>query len=176
MIKMILAVGKNNELGSNSTTDGLPWTVRNEEDLKYFKDCTLGKTVVYGKNTYKSFLLLGMEDGLPQRVNWVLSNDVNPLSKRGYITAGTNTKLVNRAWLTSWMELLRSTEDIWIIGGKSIYEQFHHCVDEVHLTRINQEFPDADVHINLDFLSYFDKVEESQLNEYSHVEVWVQKR
>lgn len=175
MIKMIFALGKSNELGSNSTPDGLPWTERNVEDLKYFKTCTLGKTVVYGKNTYKSFLRLSMSDGLPQRVNWVLSNDVNPICKLGYITAGTNTKLVNMSWLTSWMSLLSSTEDIWIIGGKSIYDQLHSYAEEVHITRINQDFPDADVYLDTSWLSDFELVEELPLNDYSHVEIYKRK-
>ncbi|AUR84834.1 dihydrofolate reductase [Vibrio phage 1.063.O._10N.261.45.C7] len=174
MIKMIMALGLNNELGSTTTPDGLPWE-RNLEDMKYFRDQTLGSTVIYGKTTYKSFIRLGMEDGLPQRVNWVLSNDVNPLSKVGYLTVGTNTKFVNLQWLTSWMRLLTSTEDLWIIGGKSIYDQLHPYAEEVHITRINQDFLDADVYLDTSWLCDFEKVKEVPLNDYSHVEIYKRK-
>lgn len=175
MIKMILALGASGELGSSTTPDGLPWVERNKEDMKYFRDQTLGSTVIYGKTTYKSFIKLGMKDGLPQRVNWVLSNDVHPLSKTGFLTAGNNTKFVNFQWLTSWMKLLNSTEDLWIIGGKSTYDQFHQYAEEVHLTRINQDFPDADVYLDTSWLCDFEKVKEVPLNDYSHVEIYKRK-
>lgn len=174
MIKMIMALGRNNELGSSTTPDGLPWE-RNPEDIKYFRDQTLGSTVIYGKNTYKSFIKIGMVDGLPQRVNWVLSNDVNPLSKTGFLTEGTNTKFVNLQWLTTWMKFLGYTEDLWVIGGKSIYDQLHPYAEEVHLTRINQDFPDADVHLDTGWLCDFKLVEELPLNGYSCVGIYKRK-
>ena len=46
-IKMIAAIGQNNELGKNND---LIWYLPN--DLKFFKETTIGKTVLMGKNTF----------------------------------------------------------------------------------------------------------------------------
>ena len=49
MIALIAAIGKNNELGKNND---LIWHLPN--DLKFFKEVTMGKNVVMGFNTYNS--------------------------------------------------------------------------------------------------------------------------
>ena len=49
MFSLIVAVGENNEIGKNNQ---LLWHI--PEDLKNFKKITMGKTVIMGKNTYKS--------------------------------------------------------------------------------------------------------------------------
>ena len=66
-INIIAAVGKNLELGKNNR---LIWPIK--EDLKYFKDKTINKTVVMGENTYFS-----IGKPLPNRKNIVLSYDKN---------------------------------------------------------------------------------------------------
>ena len=67
MFSLIVAVGENNEIGKNNQ---LLWHI--PEDLKNFKKITMGKTVIMGKNTYKS-----IGKPLPNRKNIVLSR--NPL-------------------------------------------------------------------------------------------------
>jgi len=63
MFSLIVAVGKNNEIGKNNQ---LLWHI--PEDLKNFKKITTGKTVIMGRNTYKS-----IGRALPNRTNIVLS-------------------------------------------------------------------------------------------------------
>ena len=46
MISIIVAIDKNNLIGNNNS---LPWNY--PEDLKYFREITLNKTVLMGKNT-----------------------------------------------------------------------------------------------------------------------------
>ena len=48
-ITIIAAIGKNNELGKNNQ---LIWYLK--EDMKYFKENTIGKHIVMGMNTFKS--------------------------------------------------------------------------------------------------------------------------
>ena len=62
-ITLIAAVGKNLELGKNNT---LIWSI--PEDLKFFRDNTIGKTIVMGMNTLKSLPKL-----LPNRKHVVLT-------------------------------------------------------------------------------------------------------
>ena len=64
-LKMIAAVGKNNELGKNND---LIWPIK--EDLKFFKNVTTGHTVIMGANTFFS-----LPKVLPNRTNIVLSQD-----------------------------------------------------------------------------------------------------
>ena len=58
MFSLIVAIGKNNEIGKNNQ---LLWHI--PEDLKNFKKITTGKTVIMGKNTYES-----IGNPLPNRV------------------------------------------------------------------------------------------------------------
>lgn len=173
-INMILATGLNGELGQTSSPNGLPWK-HNPEDMKFFKKMTKGTVVVMGGNTFRQLQEIGFENGIPDRKNVVLSS-----SGGNYL--GLNRRIVNHVsdfdWLISeGFNYFNSFADleVFIIGGKSIYNQFHQYCDKVYLTRINQEFPDADVKINLAFLEDFDMIETIPLNDYSKVEVYKRK-
>lgn len=65
MFSIIVAIGKNNEIGKNNK---LLWHI--PEDLKKFKEITSGKTVVMGRNTYES-----IGKPLPNRHNILLSKN-----------------------------------------------------------------------------------------------------
>jgi len=65
MKSFIFATTYNNGFGKNNH---LPWTIK--EDLKYFKENTINKTIIMGKNT---FLSIGKE--LPHRKNIVISRE-----------------------------------------------------------------------------------------------------
>jgi dihydrofolate reductase len=170
MIKMILALGANEELGSFATPDGLPW--HNPEDMKYFRDKTLDSTVVYGGNTFRQFQKMGMKFGLPQRFNYVISN--TSIDTGNFLTKDiTRYRVVDYGKIEKYLK--KGNKDYWIIGGKSIYDQLHPYAEEVHLTRINQDFPDADVYLDTSWLCDFELVEELPLNDYSHVEIYKRK-
>lgn len=89
-----------------------------KEDLAYFSKMTKGATVVMGRKTYES---LPFDNGLPNRENLVLSSQ--DLSEKERII----TKMMNaRGSLDE--------EDVWIIGGKSLYEDYAPLCDEIHLS------------------------------------------
>ncbi len=71
MISIIVAIDKNNLIGNNNS---LPWNY--PEDLKYFREITLNKTVLMGKNTFISILNRNNKP-LPKRKNIVVSHDKN---------------------------------------------------------------------------------------------------
>lgn len=111
MIKLIAAVGKNAELGRNND---LIWHLK--EDMRYFKETTMGCVVVMGRKTYES-----IGKPLPGRENIVItSREING------VTTVQNPK-----------EILRKQEDIFIIGGASIYEYFIDYAEEIYLTEID---------------------------------------
>jgi len=99
------------------------------EDMKRFKEMTIGKVVIMGSKTYKS---LPNGQPLPERNNIVLSTNPN-LNHRGIIQAECLKDLF------SYLKKL-NTDDIYIIGGQSIYEQFLPFCSEALVTRINADF------------------------------------
>ena len=85
-LKMIAAVGKNNELGKNND---LIWPIK--EDLKFFKNVTTGHTVIMGANTFFS-----LPKVLPNRTNIVLSQDDITVPEGVTVEVKENTVLVTR--------------------------------------------------------------------------------
>ncbi len=124
MIKLIAAIGKNNELGKNNS---LLWSLK--EDMKYFRTATAGACVIMGRLTFES---IGRP--LPKRRNIVItrSGDYRP---EGVEIAHS---------LTEALEMCG--HDCFVIGGGRIYAEALPYADEILLTEINCEYPDADVY------------------------------
>lgn len=124
-VSMIAAVGRNLELGKNND---LIWHFK--EDMKFFKDTTMGHTVVMGRKTFES-----LPKALPGRKNIVIS------SNSEYQAQGATV-------VTSVDEALRiaDSEEIFVIGGGKIYSEFLPYADNLYLTEIDAECPDADTY------------------------------
>jgi len=132
MISMISSVGKNRELGKKNN---LIWHFK--EDMKFFKNMTMGHTVVMGLNTYKS-----LPGDLPGRHIIVVSFD--PVDNVDYVTN-----------IESIVEKYHNCEEeIFICGGASIYKQFLPYADKLYLTEIDASDSEADT-----FFPEFDKSE-----------------
>lgn len=118
-IKIIAAIGKNNELGKNND---LIWHLK--QDLKFFKEETSGHKIVMG---YKTFLSLPKL--LPNRTHIVL----------------THHEILNKQVLvfkdfSSLLDYLRKLDEtVYVIGGASIYKLFLGIADELILTEIDAE-------------------------------------
>ena len=126
MFSIIAAVGKNNELGKNNT---LIWHL--PKDLKFFKEKTMNKKIIMGSNTYDSLPRL-----LPNRHHIVLSFTTDYPSE---VEVFNNLEdLLNK--------YKDSTEEIFIIGGASIYKLFIDLANKLYLTEIDAECKDADVY------------------------------
>ena len=128
MIGMIAAIGKNNELGKDNK---LLWRV--PEDMKFFKKTTMGHKVVMGMNTYKSL----PKSGLPGREMIVLSSQEVEDSENVKFVRDIN-QIID--------EYLESKEEVFIIGGASLYKQFLPFVEYMYLTELDFECLDADVY------------------------------
>lgn len=128
MISMIAAVGKNNELGKDN---GLIWRIPN--DMKFFKNTTMGHKVVMGRKTYESL----PSTGLPGREMIVLS--------RSNVDIFPNAKVVSNIGdvIDRYKDI---DEEIFIIGGANIYKQFIDVANSLYLTEIDREDKDADVY------------------------------
>ena len=127
-ITMIAAVGKNLELGKNND---LIWHFK--EDMKFFKENTMGKPIVMGMNTLNSLPKL-----LPGRTHIVLTTKQNPSLDEQIVVVHTIDELLN------YIE--KYGKEVMIIGGASVYKQMLEYSDKLILTEIDAEEKDADVY------------------------------
>jgi len=123
---LIIAHDKNFGIGKDGK---LPWRI--SEDLRHFKEITMGQKCLVGRKTFET---------LP------------PLPGRTLIVASFNSKISD-------------TTDLFIIGGKQIYE---YCLQNglVHtaiVTEINGEW-ECDTFMDKNFLDGFIKVDEKSLS------------
>ena len=121
------------------------------EDKKFFREETTGKVIVMGRKTFES---LPRAMALAGRTNIVLSE--NP----GFAPKNT---IVCRSFEETKEELAKyPTEDIYIIGGGSIYKQFLPLCDTAHITKVDYKY-DADTYFpNLDQLEDWEMTEVSE--------------
>lgn len=120
-------IGKDNKL---------PWYI--PDDLKYFSKLTRGNgknAVIMGKNTWNS---------LPKK----------PLNGRDNLILSTTLQLeensINNNYVKSFNNMdsiinfsnLNYYEEVWVIGGSEIYNQFINCkiIDKIYATLIHNKF------------------------------------
>ena len=126
MISIIVAVSEN--LGIGKKND-LLWHL--PEDLKRFKKLTFGNTVIMGKRTWESL----PRRPLPGRKNVVIT-DIPDETFEGAVTAYSIEDAVGKC---------EKSEEIFIIGGGSIYRQFIDIADRLYITHVHKKAP-ADIY------------------------------
>ena len=124
-VKIIAAIGKNYELGGKNA---LLWHLPG--DMKFFRETTRGATVIMGRLTYES---IGRP--LPKRRNIVITRSADFAPEGVEILPS----------LESALEAARGDAEVFIIGGASVYAQSLESADELILTEIDAEYPEADV-------------------------------
>jgi dihydrofolate reductase len=127
MISMIAAVAENRVIGNKNT---IPWHL--PADFKYFKEKTLGKTVVMGLNTFNS---IGGKP-LPGRKHIILSNDPNYIPPKDCIVAHSIEEVV---------VMTKDISEVMICGGASIYRQFLPLAQRLYLTYVHAS-PEGDTY------------------------------
>lgn len=142
-MNIIVAVDKNWAIGKNNK---MMWSI--PADMRFFREKTTGHVVVMGRKTLESF-----PNGLPlkQRTNIVLSRDKN-YQVKGTLVMHTTEELLEH--LKGY-----APEEIFIIGGESIYRQFLPYCDTAYVTKIDHAY-DADTHFpNLDEMPEWEMTE-----------------
>lgn len=126
-MNMIVAVDKNWAIGKNNQL-----LVSIPSDMKFFRQTTTGKVVVMGRKTLESF---PGSRPLPNRTNIVLTTRMD-YEVKGAIVVHS---------LEEMLEELKkyNSEDIYIIGGGSIYKMMLPYADLIHVTKIDYAY-DAD--------------------------------
>ena len=133
-LSIIVAMAANRAIGRNGD---LIW--HNSRDLKQFKKITSGHTVVMG---YKTYLSLPNQKALPNRRNIILSSRLDK-APEGFEVVRS---------IPEALELVKDEDEVFIMGGGMVYEQFLPYADRLYLTRIGKEF-EADTYfpyINFD--------------------------
>lgn len=97
-------------------------------DLKYFKEKTIGKTIVFGRETLETF---PGKKPLPGRKSIVLTTD------KEYRTSCEVCCSIEQ-FLEETSDI--SGDELFVAGGASIYEQLLPYCDKILLTRIYKEF------------------------------------
>ncbi len=120
MINIIVAMDQDQLIGKKESSNGMPW--QNSEDLKHFKDTTVGKTILMGVTTYKA---IGRP--LPNRKTIVLS--LEPFVDERVEVRGSLDEVIE--------EYKKSGEDLFISGGASIYLQSLDKADQLMISRIS---------------------------------------
>jgi dihydrofolate reductase len=117
---MIVAASANNVIGADA---GLPW--RLPEDMRRFKEITMGKPMIMGRLTFET-----IGKALPGRRSIVLTRQAD-YAKEGVEVVTT---------VAAALELAGDAEEVMIIGGGKVYEQFLPMTDRIYLTRVHEEF------------------------------------
>jgi dihydrofolate reductase len=138
MISIIAAVAKNRAIGyKNKLIYWLP------NDLKRFKALTTGHTIIMGRNTFLSL----PKGALPNRRNIVLSRSAKEFP--GCEVFPSLEEALNHC---------AKDEEVFIIGGASVYKQALAVADRLCLTEIDDTPAEADTF----FPPYDDWKEESR--------------
>ena len=126
-ICMIACVDENNAIGYENHL-----LYHLSDDLKQFKEKTIDKCVIMGRITLTS---------LPGG---------KPLINRRNIVLSRTMKDCNGAevyhCLEDVLKAVEGEEEVWVIGGESIYNMFLPYADEVHLTHVHQKSAVSDVY------------------------------
>jgi len=112
-------MAKNRVIGKNN---GLPWHF--SSDLKHFKQLTTGNTVLMGRKTFES-----IGKPLPNRESFVLSKSKHQDKE--------HLKFFDS--ITSAIQQI-PTQQGYIIGGETLYQQTLDGVDGIYLTLIDAEY------------------------------------
>ncbi len=125
LLSTICAVGKNRAIGKNNK---LLWDI--PHDLQHFKEITAGHPVIMG---YKTYLSIGRP--LPGRTNIILSKEL--INIPGCIVCTSLDEAIKKG-----REI--DSEEVFIIGGGSVYAQTIDLVDKLYLTIVDDVVEDAD--------------------------------
>lgn len=119
MIRLIAAIDSRRGI---ATASGIPWTLPG--DSAYFREKTSSGLIVMGRATYDEFA-----GPLHDRENFVLST-----------TTATPRNGFHVVWSLDQLRADHPDEDVWVIGGASVYAGTIGRADELLLTQVMGDF------------------------------------
>ncbi len=144
MLYQVVAMANHRVIGKDNR---LPWHFGS--DLKFFKQLTMGQTIIMGRKTFESIGKL-----LPGRENFVLSRACHPErsegsqdklreeSRRSFGPSDLRMTAAEPKFFDSIDKAFQaiSTKHGFIIGGASIFKETMPLVDGIYMTRIHENF------------------------------------
>lgn len=131
-IHLIVAMDEEGAIGLQGD---MPWGRSMKSDLRHFKETTMGYPLIMGRTTYESF----PRRPLPGRLNIVLTRRTDYDVPEGAVTASSVDEAIRLAEE-------EGSGEVFIIGGRQVYEQFIDRADRLHLTLIHHTFDPVDTH------------------------------
>jgi dihydrofolate reductase len=120
-ISLIAAVAENRAIGKDNK---MLWHL--PEDLKYFKNHTVGHSLIMGRKTFESFPVRP----LPNRRNIIITRQSDYPCETCIIVKSPEEALAQ----------CKDDEEVFIGGGAGIYKQFLDKADKMYLTHIHESF------------------------------------
>jgi dihydrofolate reductase len=149
-LNLIVAFSENRAIGKDND---LLWYL--PEDLKRFKTLTINKPIIMGRKTFES-----LPHKLPNRKHIVITRDVNyKIDDEDIIITNSLNEVINT-------DIIKESEESFIIGGGEIYKQSIDLVDNMYITVVKGEY-EADTFFPEYNLSEWEVVESQYFNEYS---------
>ncbi|MDP3770652.1 MAG: type 3 dihydrofolate reductase [bacterium] len=120
IISLIAAMGRNRVIGKDNA---LPWKL--PADMKRFREITRGKPIIMGRKTFES---IGRP--LPDRMNIVITRE-HDYRVDGCVVVHSIEEAIKAAG---------DAQEIMVIGGTSIFEQFLLLAQKMYITLIDHDF------------------------------------
>ena len=153
-MNIIVAVDKNWAIGfENKLLNSIP------EDMKFFRETTTGKVVVMGRKTLESF---PNKRPLKNRTNIVITRQKDYKVDGAVVLHSVEEAL-------DYLKQFKS-EDIYVIGGASIYEQMLPYCDVAHVTVMDYAYQADTWFPNLDKMEEFVVAADSEEKTYFDLE------
>jgi dihydrofolate reductase len=149
-MNLIVAVDENWAIGHKNDL-----LVKIPADQRFFRDETINKAVIMGRKTLETF---PGRQPLKQRLNVVITSDQNYKVKDAVVVHSIDEAL----------EAVKGykSEDIYVIGGATIYKQMLDLCDVAHVTKIDYSYAADTYFPNLDAMKDWVITEESEEQTY----------
>ncbi len=126
LVSIVVAIDEKRGIGKAGK---LPWNI--PEDLKHFKEITLGHTIIMGRKTFESIGRI-----LPNRTSIVITRDEN-LKIEGAVIVHSLDEAISFA-----RGGLAKLGEVFIIGGGQVFKEAmeKNLVDKIYLTLVEGDF------------------------------------
>lgn len=152
-MNLIVAVDKNWGIGcGGNLLQVIP------EDMKFFKDMTIGKTIILGRRTLYTF---PFKKPLKNRRNLILSKDINFQCEDAQVYHSVPE-------LAQGIKGLNS-EEVFVIGGEAVYKELFNYCKYAYVTKIFRGYEADRFFPNLDEIQKWQQIEESEVKYYEGI-------
>lgn len=166
-MNLIVAVDTRGGFGIKGT---IPWRHHPvaKEDFKFFKDTTMGKSLLFGRKTYEEILELRearnkdgstIDELLPGRKSYVLSRSPD-------LAVVGATKIKDITFMDGYHDD-PGQRNLFICGGDKVYKQFLPFVQTAYVTIIKQPYK-CDRFFPVEYLNNYFKIDSANETENAY--------